>query len=63
VDKGVIENLLMTYAYAFDQLDADRYVATFTEDAEFDLGGGQVLKDKEAIRSLITSRQSETLPP
>lgn len=63
IDKDAIENLLMQYTYAFDQLDADRYVATFTDDAEFDLGGGQVLMGKDAIRTLITSRQSETLPP
>ena len=62
IDKNEIENLLMQYTYAFDQLDADGYVATFTEDAEFDLGGGQVLKGREQIRTLITSRQAEPQP-
>lgn len=63
IDKSEIENLLMQYTYAFDRLDADAYVATFTEDAEFDLGGGNVLKGTEAIRTLITSRQGEPVPP
>jgi hypothetical protein len=63
LDKAEIENLLMQYTYAFDRLDADAYVAVFTEDAEFDLGGGQVLKGKDAIRTLITSRQGEPQPP
>lgn len=62
IDKSEIENLLMQYTYAFDQLDADGYVAVFTEDAEFDLGGGQVLKGKDAIMTLITSRQAEPQP-
>lgn len=63
LDKDDIENLLMQYTHAFDQLDADGYVAVFAEDAEFDLGGGQVLKGREAIRTLITSRQAEPQVP
>lgn len=63
LDKADIENLLMQYTYAFDRLDADAYVAAFTDDAEFDLGGGQVLKGREQIRTLITSRQAEPAPP
>jgi uncharacterized protein (TIGR02246 family) len=62
IDKSEIENLLMQYTYAFDQLDADGYVAIFTDDAEFDLGAGNVLKGKEQIRTLITSRQAEPQP-
>lgn len=63
LDKSEIENLLMQYTHAFDQLDADGYVAVFTADAEFDLGGGNVLKGSDAIRTLITSRQAEPQPP
>ena len=63
IDKDAIENLMMQYTYALDQLDADNYVGVFTEDAEFDLGGGNVLKGREAIRSLITTRQEEVQPP
>jgi ketosteroid isomerase-like protein len=63
IDKAEMEYLLMQYTYAFDQLDADRYVAVFTDDAEFDLGGGQVLKGKDAIRTLITSRQEAPQSP
>lgn len=63
IDKADIENVLMQYTYAFDQLDADGYVSVFTDDAEFDLGGGNVLKGKEAIRGLITSRQETPMPP
>lgn len=59
IDKDEIQHLLMQYTYAFDQLDADGYVAVFTDDAEFDLGGGNVLKGKDQIRTLITSRQAE----
>ena len=62
IDKADIENVLMQYTYAFDRLDADAYVAVFTDDAEFDLGGGQVLKGKEQIRTLITSRQGQPQP-
>lgn len=62
IDKDEIQHLLMQYTYAFDQLDADGYVAVFTDDAEFDLGGGQVLKGKDQIRTLITSRQAEPQP-
>jgi uncharacterized protein (TIGR02246 family) len=62
IDKDAIQNLLMQYTYAFDQLDADGYVAVFTDDAEFDLGGGNVLKGKDQIRTLITSRQAEPQP-
>lgn len=62
IDKNEIENLLMQYTYAFDRLDADAYVATFTGDAQFDLGGGNVLQGREAIRILITSRQAEPQP-
>jgi hypothetical protein len=63
IDKSEMEYLLMQYTYAFDQLDADRYVEVFTDDAEFDLGGGQVLKGKEQIRTLITSRQEAPQAP
>jgi 3-phenylpropionate/cinnamic acid dioxygenase small subunit len=63
IDKAEIEDLLIRYTHAFDRLDADGYVAVFTEDAEFDLGGGQVLKGKAQIKTLITSRQSEPRPP
>lgn len=62
IDKDAIQHLLMQYTYAFDTLDADAYVAVFTDDAEFDLGGGQVLQGKDQIRTLITSRQAEPQP-
>jgi uncharacterized protein (TIGR02246 family) len=63
IDKDAIETLMMHYTYAFDQLDADAYVSVFTDDAQFDLGGGNVLRGKDAIRTLITSRQAEPQPP
>lgn len=63
IARAEIEDLITRYTYAFDALDADAYVRTFTEDAVFDLGGGDVRKGRDGIRSIITERQAKPPDP
>ena len=53
LDRAEIEDLISSYSYALDTLDADSYAAVFTEDAILDMGEGQVFHGKEEIKSLI----------
>lgn len=48
-DRALIEDLEARYMYALDWLDADAYVATFTEDGVLDWAFG-VARGREAIR-------------
>jgi uncharacterized protein (TIGR02246 family) len=63
VDKEAIEDLLTRYTHALDNLDADAYAGVFTEDAVFELGGGETRRGRAEIRRIITERQDDEMPP
>jgi uncharacterized protein (TIGR02246 family) len=57
LDKAAIEDVLVQYTRALDTLDADKYASVFTDDAVFELGGGEVRTGRAEIRSIITGLQ------
>jgi len=57
LDKAAIEDVLVKYTRALDTLDADRYASVFTDDAVFEMRGGEIRKGRAEIRSIITSLQ------
>lgn len=57
LDKADIEAVLVRYTHALDTLDADKYAGVFAPDAVFEMGGGQVRKGRDEIRSIITGLQ------
>lgn len=63
IARAQIEDLIIRYTHAFDALDADGYVATFTEDAVFELGGGEVRSGHDEIRGIITERLAAERDP
>jgi ketosteroid isomerase-like protein len=56
-DRALIEDLQARYMFALDFKDADKYLATFTEDGVLDIGTGEI-KGHEAIRKIISGMPS-----
>lgn len=53
-DRVAVEDVMARYVWAVDSLDADGYVAVFTEDAIID-SNGSISKGREAIRQIVTN--------
>jgi len=53
-DRIAVEDVMARYVWTVDSLDADGYVAVFTEDAVID-ANGNVSKGHEEIRNIVTS--------
>ena len=53
-DRIAVEDVMARYVWAVDSLDADGYVAVFTEDATID-SNGSISKGHEEIRKIVTS--------
>src|SRR5687767_14792692 len=51
-DRAAVEDVMARYVWAVDSLDADGYVAVFTEDAVID-SNGAVSKGHEEIRKIV----------
>jgi uncharacterized protein (TIGR02246 family) len=52
-DRIAVEDVMARYVWAVDSLDADGYVAVFTEDAVID-SNGSLSKGHDAIRKIVT---------
>jgi uncharacterized protein (TIGR02246 family) len=52
-DRVAIEDVMARYVWAVDSLDADGYVAVFTDDAVID-SNGAISRGHEAIRKIVT---------
>ena len=52
-DRIAVEDVMARYVWAVDSLDADGYVAVFTEDAVID-SNGTISKGHAAIRQIVT---------
>ena len=52
-DRTAVEDVMARYVWAVDSLDADGYVAVFTEDAVID-SNGNISKGHPAIRKIVT---------
>jgi uncharacterized protein (TIGR02246 family) len=53
-DRIAVEDVMNRYVWAVDSLDADGYVAVFTEDAVID-SNGTISRGRAAIRGIVTS--------
>ena len=53
-DRIAVEDVMARYVWAVDSLDADGYVAVFTDDAVID-SNGSISKGQEEIRKIVTS--------
>ena len=53
-DRIAIEDVMARYVWAVDSLDADSYVAVFTDDAVID-SNGNISKGHGEIRNIVTS--------
>lgn len=53
-DRIAVEDVMARYVWAVDALDADGYVAVFTEDAVID-SNGAISRGHEQIRKIVTS--------
>ena len=53
-DRIAVEDVMARYVWSVDSLDADGYVAVFTEDAVID-SNGNISKGHEEIRKVVTS--------
>ena len=53
-DRIAVEDVMARYVWTVDSLDADGYVAVFSEDAVID-SNGSISKGHEAIRKIVTS--------
>ena len=53
-DRIAVEDVMARYVWAVDSLDAEGYVAVFTEDAVID-SNGSISKGHEEIRKIVTS--------
>src|SRR6476619_5192658 len=67
-DRIAVEDVMARYVWTVDSLDADGYVAVFTEDAVID-SNGALSKGHEQIRKIVTDlikrrddNQSKGLP-
>ena len=56
-DRAAIVEVMQQYVWSVDALDADGYVAVFTEDAVID-ANGDVHKGHAAIRKIVTDMQA-----
>ena len=52
-DRIAVEDVMARYVWAVDSLDADSYVAVFTEDAVID-SNGSISKGRGEIRRIVT---------
>ena len=52
-DRIAVEDVMARYVWAVDSLDADGYVAVFTEDAVID-SNGSLSKGRDEIRTIVT---------
>ena len=52
-DRIAVEDVMARYVWTVDSLDADGYVAVFTEDAVID-SNGRISKGHEQIRKIVT---------
>jgi uncharacterized protein (TIGR02246 family) len=52
-DRTGVEDVMARYVWSVDSLDADGYVAVFTEDAVID-SNGSISKGHEQIRKIVT---------
>jgi uncharacterized protein (TIGR02246 family) len=53
-DRIAVEDVMARYVWAVDSLDADGYVAVFTEDAVID-SNGSISRGRDEIRKIVTS--------
>ena len=53
-DRIAVEDVMARYVWAVDSLDAEGYVAVFTDDAVID-SNGNISKGREEIRKIVTS--------
>src|SRR5262245_9602477 len=53
-DRIAVEDVMARYVWAVDSMDADGYVAVFTEDAVID-SNGNISKGHEEIRKIVTN--------
>jgi uncharacterized protein (TIGR02246 family) len=53
-DRVAVEDVMTRYVWAVDSLDADGYVAVFTEDAVID-SNGTISRGRDEIRAIVTS--------
>jgi uncharacterized protein (TIGR02246 family) len=53
-DRIAVEDVMARYVWAVDSLDAEGYLAVFTEDAVID-SNGSISKGHEEIRKIVTS--------
>lgn len=53
-DRIAVEDVMARYVWAVDSLDADGYVAVFTDDAVID-SNGSISRGHEQIRHIVTS--------
>jgi uncharacterized protein (TIGR02246 family) len=53
-DRIAVEDVMARYVWAVDSLDADGYVAVFTDDAVID-SNGSISKGRDEIRKIVTS--------
>jgi uncharacterized protein (TIGR02246 family) len=53
-DRTAVEDVMARYVWAVDSLDAEGYVAVFTEDAVID-SNGSISKGREEIRKIVTN--------
>ena len=60
-DRLDILELFAQYAWAFDTGDHDGFVACFTPDAYYEMPGGRVFPDHQAIRGYVTTLTSSPL--
>jgi uncharacterized protein (TIGR02246 family) len=68
-DRIAVEDAMARYVWSVDSLDAEGYVAVFTEDAVID-ANGNISKGREEIRKIVTSliqrrddNKAKGLPP
>ena len=52
-DRIAVEDLMARYVWTVDSLDADGYVAVFTDDAVID-SNGMISKGRDEIRKIVT---------
>jgi uncharacterized protein (TIGR02246 family) len=53
-DRVAVEDVMARYVWTVDSLDADGYVAVFTDDAVID-SNGSISKGHDEIRTIVTS--------
>src|SRR5262244_2385196 len=53
-DRIAVEDVMARYVWTVDSLDADGYVAVFTEDEVID-SNGNISKGREEIRKIVTN--------